>query len=97
MIAQLSKFSTVPTSIESTYKNSIYLHPRGRVLFLVSYLHNHSKFFQIFMSLCVYSNISSTSIYQAIHDAHLDHKLEELLPKLLEFNSTRGPPCASPR
>jgi len=40
------------------------------------------------MSLCVYGNISSTSIYQAIHDAHLDHKLEELLLKLLEFNST---------
>jgi len=40
------------------------------------------------MSLCVYGNISSTSIYQAIHDVHLDHKLEELLLKLLEFNST---------
>ena len=35
-----------------------------------------------------YDNISSTSIYQAIHDAHLDVKLEKLLLKLLEFNST---------
>ena len=35
-----------------------------------------------------YDSISSTSIYQAIHDAHLDVKLEKLLLKLLEFNST---------
>lgn len=33
-------------------------------------------------------NISSVSIYQVIHDAHLDVKLEKLLLKLLEFNST---------
>jgi hypothetical protein len=33
-------------------------------------------------------NISSASIYQIIHDAHLEVKLEKLLLKLLEYNST---------
>ena len=30
----------------------------------------------------------SASIYQAIHDAHLDNRLEEILLKLLEHNSS---------
>ncbi len=37
---------------------------------------------------CVRFGISSTSIYQTIHEAKLDKRLERLLLKLLEYNST---------
>ncbi len=52
----------------------------NRVYFLVSYL--------VFILLCVYYTIESTSVYQAIHEAKLENKLEHLLLKLLEHNST---------
>lgn len=32
--------------------------------------------------------ISSTSIFQAIYEAHLEKRLEDILLKLLEYNST---------
>jgi len=38
--------------------------------------------------LCVYYTIVSTSVYQAIHEAKLEKKLEHLLLKLLEHNTS---------
>ena len=47
-----------------------------------------SSYLNCFILLYSIDSVSSTSIYQAIHDAHLDNRLEEILLKLLEHNSS---------